>query len=284
MTSNRTNGFLLVNKEIGLSSSEIVQKVKKKFSYKKVGHLGTLDPAAEGLLVLAINRATKFSTYFLNSDKSYFVKIQLGVSTNTDDATGEVISNSEVKCSDNDVKKAVNEFLGESFQKPPYFSALKYKGKALYKYARQGQFIDKEPRKIAIKKIHNINYENKICSFELTCSKGTYIRSIARDLGKNLGCGGHMISLKRLSQHNFSIMDSEILENLSENQLISIENAFNEYKKFTLTNEELKFFQNGRRVKVSIDSKNIIRVYSQSNNFIGLGEVSESNLKHKQLV
>ena len=284
MTSNKTNGFLLVNKKIGLSSNEIVQRVKNKFLYKKVGHLGTLDPAAEGLLVLAINRATKFSTYFLNSDKSYFVKIQLGVSTNTDDATGEVIYSSEVKCSDNDVKKAVNDFLGESFQKPPYFSALKYKGKALYKYARQGQFIDKEPRKIVIKKIHNINYENKICSFELTCSKGTYIRSIARDLGKNLGCGGHMISLKRLSQHNFNIMDSEILENLSENQLISIENAFKEYKKFTLTNEELKVFQNGGKVRVKIDSKNIVRVYSQSNDFIGLGEVSESNLKHKQLV
>ena len=284
MTSNKTNGFLLVNKKIGLSSNEIVQRVKNKFLYKKVGHLGTLDPAAEGLLVLAINRATKFSTYFLNSDKSYFVEIQLGVSTNTDDATGEVIYSSEVKCSDNDVKKAANDFLGESFQKPPYFSALKYKGKALYKYARQGQFIDKEPRKIVIKKIHNINYENKICSFGLTCSKGTYIRSIARDLGKNLGCGGHMISLKRLSQHNFNIMDSEILENLSENQLISIENAFKEYKKFTLTNEELKVFQNGGKVRVKIDSKNIVRVYSQSNDFIGLGEVSESNLKHKQLV
>tara|TARA_B100000212_G_C27330277_1_gene514290 strand:+ start:439 stop:1293 length:855 start_codon:yes stop_codon:yes gene_type:complete len=284
MISNKTNGFLLVNKEIGFSSSEIVQKVKNKFSYKKVGHLGTLDPAAQGLLVLAVNRATKFSTYFLNSDKSYFVEIQLGVSTNTDDATGEVISNSEVKCSDSDVKKAVNDFLGESFQKPPYFSALKHKGKALYKYARQGQFIDKEPRKIEIKKIHNINYENKICSFELTCSKGTYIRSIARDLGKNLGCGGHMISLKRLSQNNFSVMDSEILENLSENQLISIENAFKEYKKFVLTNEELKVFQNGRKVRVKINSKNTVRVYSQLNDFIGLGEVSESNLKHKQLV
>ena len=278
------NGFLLVNKEIGQSSNEIVQKVKNKFSYEKVGHLGTLDPAAKGLLVLAINRATKFSTYFLNSDKSYIVEIQLGVSTNTDDATGEVISNSEVKCSDNDVKKAVNDFLGESFQKPPYFSALKYKGRPLYKYARQGQFIDKEPRKIDIKKIHNINYKNKICSFELTCSKGTYIRSIARDLGNNLGCGGHMISLKRLSQHNFNITDSEILENLSKKQLISIEDAFKEYAKFKLTNEESKIFRNGGKVSVKIDSKDIIRVYNQSDNFIGLGEVSESNLKHKQLV
>ena len=278
------NGFLLVNKESGLSSNQIVQKVKKKFSFKKVGHLGTLDPIAEGLLILAINRATKFSSYFLNSDKSYFVRIELGISTNTDDATGEVIAKSEVECSSNDVKREINNFLGESYQKPPYFSALKFKGKPLYKYARQGKLIDKKPRKIEIKEIRNITYKNKICSFQLSCSKGTYIRSIARDLGKNLGCGGHMISLKRLSQHNFNIMDSEILENLSVNQLISIENAFKEYKKFTLTNEELKVFQNGGKVRVKIDSKNIVRVYSQSNDFIGLGEVSESNLKHKQLV
>ena len=205
------NGFLLVNKESGLSSNQIVQKVKNKFSFKKVGHLGTLDPAAEGLLILAINRATKFSSYFLNSDKSYFVKVELGISTNTDDATGEVIAKSEVQCSSEDVKRAVNNFLGKSLQKPPYYSALKFKGKPLYKYARKGKLINKKPRKIEIKEIRNIIYKNKICSFELSCSKGTYIRSIARDLGENLGCGGHMISLKRLSQHNFNIKDSSCL-------------------------------------------------------------------------
>ena len=118
------NGFLLVNKESGLSSNQIVQKVKNKFSFKKVGHLGTLDPAAEGLLILAINRATKFSSYFLNSDKSYFVKVELGISTNTDDATGEVIAKSEVQCSSEDVKRAVNNFLGKSLQKPPYYLSL----------------------------------------------------------------------------------------------------------------------------------------------------------------
>ena len=278
------NGFLLVNKESGLSSNQIVQKVKNKFSFKKVGHLGTLDPAAEGLLILAINRATKFSSYFLNSDKSYFVKVELGISTNTDDATGEVIAKSEVQCSSEDVKRAVNNFLGKSLQKPPYYSALKFKGKPLYKYARKGKFIDKEPRKIEIKEIRNIIYKNKICSFELSCSKGTYIRSIARDLGENLGCGGHMISLKRLSQHNFSIKDSKIFENLSENQLISIDDAFTEYEKLTLTKDDSKIFQNGGKLRVNIEPKNVIRVYNQFKEFIGLGEVTEGSLKHKQLV
>jgi len=278
------NGFLLVNKPKGISSNHIVQKIKKLLSAKKVGHLGTLDPLATGLLIIAINRATKFSSFFLESDKKYDVQIELGKSTDTDDLEGKVIFESNINPDREEIKKALLSFKGNSMQVPPFFSALKYKGKPLYKYARQGQFIDKEPRKIDIKKIHSINYKNKICSFELTCSKGTYIRSIARDLGNNLGCGGHMISLKRLSQHNFNIKDSEILENLSKKQLISIEDAFKEYAKFKLTNEESKIFRNGGKVSVKIDSKKIIRVYSQSNNFIGLGEVSESNLKHKQLV
>ena len=186
------NGFLLVNKEKGYSSNEIVQKIKKKFSLNKVGHLGTLDPDAEGLLIIAINRATKFSNYFLNSDKSYYVEIKLGKSTTTDDVSGEIIEEFEVKCSEDEVKKEINNFLGKSFQKPPFFSALKYKGKPLYKYARKGEFINKEPREIEIKEIKNISYKDKICSFQLLCSKGTYIRSIARDLGENLGCGGYL--------------------------------------------------------------------------------------------
>ena len=189
------NGFLLVNKEKGCSSNEVVQKIKKKFSLNKVCHLGTLDPDAEGLLIIAINRATKFSNYFLNSDKSYYVEIKLGKSTTTDDVSGEIIEEFEVKCSEDEVKKEINNFLGKSFQKPPFFSALKYKGKPLYKYARKGEFINKEPREIEIKEIKNISYNDKICSFQILCSKGTYIRSIARDLGKNLRCGGYMLSL-----------------------------------------------------------------------------------------
>ena len=121
------NGFLLVNKEKGYSSNEIVQKIKKKFSLNKVGHLGTLDPDAEGLLIIAINRATKFSNYFLNSDKSYYVEIKLGKSTTTDDVSGEIIEEFEVKCSEDEVKKEINNFLGKSFQKPPFFSALNIK-------------------------------------------------------------------------------------------------------------------------------------------------------------
>ena len=278
------NGFLLVNKEKGYSSNEIVQKIKKKFSLNKVGHLGTLDPDAEGLLIIAINRATKFSNYFLNSDKSYYVEIKLGKSTTTDDVSGEIIEEFEVKCSEDEVKKEINNFLGKSFQKPPFFSALKYKGKPLYKYARKGEFINKEPREIEIKEIKNISYKDKICSFQILCSKGTYIRSIARDLGKNLGCGGHMFYLKRLSQHKFNLFDAHTIEELSLERTIKIDDFFKDYEKLSLNEESLKIFLNGGRVFLNKDISKDLRIYSEDNDFIGLGRLENSYLKHKQLV
>ena len=278
------NGFLLVNKEKGYSSNEIVQKIKKKFSLNKVGHLGTLDPDAEGLLIIAMNRATKFSNYFLNSDKSYYVEIKLGKSTTTDDVSGEIIEEFEVKCSEDEVKKEINNFLGKSFQKPPFFSALKYKGKPLYKYARKGEFINKEPREIEIKEIKNISYKDKICSFQILCSKGTYIRSIARDLGKNLGCGGHMLYLKRLSQHKFSLFDAHTIEELSLERTIKIDDFFKDYEKLSLNEESLKIFLNGGRVFLNKDISKDLRIYNEDNDFIGLGRLENSYLKHKQLV
>lgn len=278
------NGFLLVNKEKGYSSNEIVQKIKKKFSLNKVGHLGTLDPDAEGLLIIAINRATKFSNYFLNSDKSYYVEIKLGKSTTTDDVSGEIIEEFEVKCSEDEVKKEINNFLGKSFQKPPFFSALKYKGKPLYKYARKGEFINKEPREIEIKEIKNISYKDKICSFQLLCSKGTYIRSIARDLGENLGCGGYMVYLKRLSQHKFNVLDAHIIEELSLENTIKIDDFFKDYEKLSLSEEDLKIFLNGGKVFLNKNISKDLRIYSEDNDFIGLGRLENSYLKHKQLV
>ena len=278
------NGFLLVDKEKGFSSNDVVQKIKKKFSFQKVGHLGTLDPDAEGLLIIAINRATKFSQYFLNSDKSYYVEIKLGKFTTTDDASGETIEEFDVSCSEDEVKKEIKNFLGESLQTPPFFSALKHKGKPLYKYAREGKLINKEPRRIKIKDINKIVYKNTICSFEILCSKGTYIRSIARDLGKNLGCGGHMLKLKRLSQHQFNVIDAHQIEDITLEKVIKIDNFFKDYEKLSLSEENLKIFLNGGRVILDKDITKDFRIYSENNDFIGLGRLENKHLKHKQLV
>ena len=278
------NGFFLVNKEYGDSSNFVVQEIKKTFSFEKVGHLGTLDPAAEGLIILAINRATKFSNYFLNADKSYDVSVELGVSTNTDDATGEVIYESQNIPKKQKIIEEIQKFKGISMQKPPFFSALKHKGKPLYKYARKGILIEKDPRKINIKNINNINIVNNICSFNISCSKGTYIRSIARDLGVKLGCGAHMKSLKRISQDNFSIEDSRSLCDLKARHIVSIEDAFPNLKTLVLNSNEIKSFSNGRKLINRTELTNIYKIIDQKNTFIGIGEIDKKCLKHKQLV
>ena len=278
------NGFILVNKESGVSSNFIVQHIKKKIKAKKVGHLGTLDPLASGLLILAINRATKFSSYFLESDKSYDVEVELGASTDTDDSTGKIIyesNNFPVKSS---IKNELGSFIGESMQVPPFFSALKYKGKPLYKYAREGVLIAKPPRKILVTRIESIDFDGKICSFKIYCSKGTYIRSIARDLGERLGCGAHMKSLIRISQGDFNVTNAKSASDIIEEDIIRIEDAFKNLEKIKIQHDDEKKFING----VTIPNFNFqdaqYRIFNKNNNFVGIGEIIKNNLKHKQLV
>ena len=218
------SGIFLVNKDKGLSSNKAIQKIKKRLDIKKIGHFGTLDPLAEGLLICGINKGTKLSEKFLNLDKSYFSKIMLGIQTTTDDSEGDIIKEKKIKISEKEIIEMTKTFIGESKQKPPFFSALKHKGKPLYKYAREGKLIEKEPRDIKIYKILNIFVENAFVSFEISCSKGTYIRSIARDLGDKLECGGHLVELVRLSQGSFNLKDAKKVDDIQISDLIKIEN------------------------------------------------------------
>ena len=278
------NGFFLLKKEQGYSSNNVVQEIKKKIKVKKVGHLGTLDPMATGLLVLAANRATKFSNYFLESDKSYDVEVELGCSTDTDDSTGNIIYQSNSIPDKASVKKELLLFKGESFQIPPFFSALKHKGKPLYKYARQGEYISKPPRKIFVKQINNFNFQNNICSFRIDCTKGTYIRSIARDLGERLGCGAHMKKLIRVSQDIFSLSDATYTKDLKKENIIKIEDAFPNFSIVNLSNDNLKKFINGLEINDTEEKEGLYRVFDLNNGFIGIGEIKDNALKHKQLV
>ena len=278
------DGFLLLDKEKGISSNQLVQKVKKSLSIKKVGHLGTLDPMATGLMILAINRATKFSSYFLESDKSYDASIQLGSSTDTDDAMGNIISSSDIIPIEKDIKKSLASFIGQSMQTAPFFSALKHKGKPLYKYAREGEFISKPPREINIFSIENIICEHNKCSFIVHCSKGTYIRSIARDLGDKLNSGGHLSSLRRLSQGIFNIKNAMTIENIELNKLITIEEAFSELSKIQLDSNQTKFFMNGAKIEEINLEDDTYKIYDSSKKFLGLGMASNSVLALKRLV
>ena len=278
------DGFLLLDKEKGISSNQLVQKVKKSLSIKKVGHLGTLDPMATGLMILAINRATKFSSYFLESDKSYDASIQLGSSTDTDDAMGNIISSSDIIPIEKDIKKSLASFIGQSMQTAPFFSALKHKGKPLYKYAREGEFISKPPREINIFSIKNIICEHNKCSFIVHCSKGTYIRSIARDLGDKLNSGGHLSALRRLSQGIFNIKNAMTIENIELNKLITIEEAFSELSEIQLDSNQTKFFMNGVKIEEINLEDDTYKIYDSSKKFLGLGMVSNSVLALKRLV
>jgi tRNA pseudouridine55 synthase len=278
------NGFLLINKDSGITSSRVVQIVKKKFNFKKVGHLGTLDPMAEGLLILAINRATKFSSLLLQSNKTYQAEVTLGQQTDTDDAEGEITSTHQVMCHKQEVEEKLLSFLGKSQQLPPAYSALKHKGKPMYKYAREGIQVDKEARTITIDEIDNISINLPKVSFDIACSKGTYIRSVARDLGNRLECGGHLSRLIRTSQEKFLINSAISIDEACEEDIIPLENAFDNLNAITLNQLDTNAFINGVPLKLKIDHSDLLRVYDPSKKFIAIGKNTLQGFKHEYLV
>jgi tRNA pseudouridine55 synthase len=278
------DGFFLLNKEKGITSNQLVQNIKKSLKLKKVGHLGTLDPMATGLMVIAANRATKFSSYFLESDKSYYATVKFGSFTDTDDALGKIIETSDKIPTEENTHKVLNSFIGQSLQTAPFYSALKHKGKPLYKYAREGELVSKPPREINVFSIKDFSFTRDECSFLIYCSKGTYIRSIARDLGKKLGCGAHLAGLKRVSQGKFNINQALNTEEVEIKDLISIEDAFKEFSAIKLQNDKLKIFLNGGKLKNINCKDNDYRIYDLSSNFLGLGNVSNNVLVLKRLV
>ena len=278
------NGFLLINKDSGITSSRVVQIEKKKFIFKKVGHIGTLDPMAEGLLILAINRATKFSSLLLQSNKTYQAEVTLGQQTDTDDAEGEITSTHQVMCHKQEVDEKLLSFLGKSQQLPPAYSALKHKGKPMYRYAREGIQVDKEARTITIDEIDNISINLPKVSFDIACSKGTYIRSVARDLGNRLECGGHLSRLIRTSQEKFLINNAISIDEACEEDIIPLENAFDNLNAITLNHLDTNAFINGVPLKLKIDHSDLLRVYDPSKKFIAIGKNTLQGFKHEYLV
>jgi tRNA pseudouridine55 synthase len=278
------NGFLLVNKDPGVTSSRVVQILKKRFNLNKVGHLGTLDPMATGLLIIAINRATKFASLLLQSEKSYRAEVTLGIQTDTDDAEGEVVSLKDVNINEFEVEEALLTFLGESDQLPPNYSALKHKGKPMYKYARDGIKVEKAARKILIKNIQNIEIDLPKVSFDIQCSKGTYIRSIARDLGLRLGCGAHLSKQIRTSQEKFTLSDACSIDDINLKKLISLENAFEDLDFIQLNERDSTAFLQGKSIETDFDHTHLLRVYDAENQFIAIGKNTSTGFKHEYLV
>tara|TARA_B110000003_G_scaffold126804_1_gene128845 strand:+ start:973 stop:1695 length:723 start_codon:yes stop_codon:yes gene_type:complete len=239
---------------------------------------------ATGLLIIAINRATKFASLLLQSEKSYRAEVTLGIQTDTDDAEGEVLLSKEVNINELEIKETLLTFLGASDQLPPYYSALKHKGQPMYKYARDGINVEKAARKILVKNIRNILIEIPKVSFDITCSKGTYIRSIARDLGARLDCGAHLSGLTRTSQEKFMLSDACSLDDINLAGLISLEKAFEDLDFIKLNEKDCKAFLHGRSIEVDFDHTSLLRVYDSANQFIAIGKNSSKGFKHEYLV
>lgn len=210
-------GVLLVDKPQGITSHDVVSKMRKVFRIKKVGHAGTLDPMATGLLLIMIGKATKISQYLMSNDKEYTGTVRLGIETDSQDAEGEVVAEKPVpELTKEAVLAEMKTFMGDQYQTPPMFSAKKVNGQKLYKLARQGKTVEREARVIHISKYDMLDFNLPHVSFVARCSKGAYIRTLAHDLGNKLGCGGHLCELRRTVVGKFSIEDANTIEELQE--------------------------------------------------------------------
>jgi len=210
-----TGGILVVDKPLGVTSHDVVAYVRRRFRIKKVGHAGTLDPGATGVLVLLLGKATKLSGTFLNQDKEYEAVLRLGTRTDSGDLDGKVISMGEVSATADEITSVIKSFQGEIEQIPPMFSAKKIDGKKLYKFARKGIEIEREPRKVTIKEIQITNIAVPEIAFRVVCTKGTYIRKLAEDIGEKIGCGAVLAGLRRTRSGDIGLTSAVTVDELS---------------------------------------------------------------------
>ena len=277
------DGIIVINKEKEYTSHDVVAKLKKKLNISKVGHTGTLDPNATGVLPILIGKGTKFSKYLINHDKIYEVELELGKKTDTADIEGKVIEEENVdeKYIKENLLQVLESFVGKQEQIPPMYSAIKKNGKKLYEYARAGEKVEIEPRKIEIYKIDLNKYDKNIITFVVSCSKGTYIRSLCEDIAKKLNTVGYMKNLKRLQVGEFNIKDAVYidkidLKNVNEH-LITLEEILRGIPCINLGEKKLKLFLNG----VQLTANNIDGLYKiyVANKFIGTGTIKKGLLK-----
>lgn len=279
------SGIVIINKEKGWTSQDVVSKVKRILQVKKAGHIGTLDPLATGVLPVLIGDATKLSKYLVEHNKTYIATVGLGQKKDTGDDEGEVIQTSEVGVlEEKTVAEVLKSFEGKQMQIPPKYSAIKINGKKLYEYARAGEEIEIPARNIEIyaMQLLQINQDEKQISFEVSCSKGTYIRVLCEDIAEKMGTCGYMKNLQRTGVNQFLLKDAVTVENLTEKQIISVEKICEKYPKIDLNERKLQLFLNGVILTMHRED-GIYRIY-QAQNFVGLGVVKNELLKRDVVV
>ena len=294
------NGILLVDKPAGWTSHDVVAKLRGVLGERRMGHSGTLDPMATGLLVVFAGRATRAVSFSENHTKCYEAHLRLGLTTDTQDTTGTVLSRAERAVSRAELEAVLPQFRGDILQVPPMYSAISQNGVRLYKLARQGIEVERESRTVNISSISLVgcNEKNGEYTISVECSAGTYIRSLVADIGEKLGCGAVMTALRRTKANGFPIDGCITLDELAElaqsgkieEKIIPIEQALDSYRFVTVTEPQARRFKNGgelslERLYLKAPQENeLVRVIAPGNEFLGMGEVSDGEIKVKRLL
>jgi tRNA pseudouridine55 synthase len=285
------NGILNVLKPPGMTSFDVIGFLRKVSGIKKIGHAGTLDPGAVGVLPVCIGNATKAVEFMMEKDKVYRSELKLGITTDTQDAYGDITGRHDVKVTAEEIKAVIKSFEGRYDQMPPMHSAIKIGGKRLYELARNGISVERKSREIEIYSVDIIYIKEDKVLFDVSCSKGTYIRTLCADIGNRIGCGGHMSFLLRLKAGNFDISSAVTLEEISdwankgslEEKLINVDTIFDDFNKVVLDEFDEKKLMNGAFIhydKGIFKEFDTVRLYNEGNSFIALGEfiLSRGNL------
>ena len=277
------NGFLLIDKPKGVTSANCVYQLRKFLGIKKIGHCGTLDPLATGLLPICIGEATKFSSFMSDLDKTYEVDISFGIETDTGDIDGEIISKGINKFTETDLKKVLKSFQGPQMQLPPMYSALKIKGIPLYRWARKGVFLKRNCRDITIHKIEVLEFKDYLLKLKVSCTKGTYIRSLVESIGRSLLTKATVLSLRRLSiggtqSDDMVLMPNKEMSDLS-NSILPSDFLLKHLTKAILNKEDVKKVRNGQSIyyNAQLEKKGLVRIYTNKSLFMGIGELHSSN-------
>ena len=284
------DGFLILDKPTGITSAQCVYKLRSVLGIKKIGHCGTLDPLATGLLPISIGEGTKFSNYLTNKDKLYEVVIKFGLETDTGDITGKIVSKSQKSYSLSSLEAEIKKIEGFQDQLPPMYSALKVKGKPLYYWARRGVFLSREERKINVSEVTLIEHNNKEAKLRIACSKGTYIRGLAEDLGRRIKCYATVKSLRRLKVGHLHLDSNSCNLHDKKEEILSIINSCDsmliDLKKIRINLEDAIKVRNGLSIDYNAQLKNkrLVRIYTETELFVGLGEILENKLFPKRLL
>ncbi|MBT8437465.1 MAG: tRNA pseudouridine(55) synthase TruB [Gammaproteobacteria bacterium] len=290
------DGILILDKPLGLSSNQALQQVRKLYRARKAGHCGSLDPLATGVLPICLGEATKFSSFLLGANKAYRACCRLGQTTTTGDAEGEVLATRPVQVDELQIRQTLERFTGETEQIPPMYSALKHEGQRLYRLAREGKQVERKPRRIKIDEITLQAITGDSITFEVTCSKGTYIRTLAEDIGAALGCGAHLTALQRSAVEHFSEQDAVTMERLQQlgqqgmdridELLLPVTAVLAQFPELKLDDATRVDICHGKRFQSGHDqAPGLYRLVTVDGRFIGLGEVDpEGELKAKRLM